>query len=139
LASTILALGRADIIGDTAATPDEFAGLDVGYTAFKLIGFTFAPWLLTRVDPRHVLLAATLVMGAASALAAAVTGLDLLVVLRAVQGLSGATLLVAGQAILFWTWPAARQPVLQALFAMGSVVAPATAAPLFEGWLVDQR
>jgi DHA2 family multidrug resistance protein len=139
LASTILALGRADIIGDTAATPDEFAGLDVGFTAFKLIGFAFAPWLLTRVDPRQVLLAATLVMGAASALAAAVTGLDLLVVLRAVQGLSGATLLVAGQAILFWTWPAARQPFLQALFAMGSVVAPATAAPLFEGWLVDQR
>src|SRR5690606_40677002 len=100
LASTILALGRADIIGDTAATPDEFAGLDIGYTAFKLIGFAFAPWLLRRVDPRHVLLAATLVMGAASAIAAAVTGLDLLVVLRAVQGLSGATLLVAGQASL---------------------------------------
>lgn len=139
LASTILALGRADIIGDTAATPDEFAGLDVGYTAFKLIGFAFAPWLLTRVDPRQVLLAATLVIGAACALAAVVTGLDLLTLLRAVQGLSGAALLVAGQAILFWTWPAARQPFLQALFATGSVVAPATAAPLLEGWLIDQR
>jgi len=139
LASTILALGRADIIGDTAATPDEFAGLDVGYTAFKLIGFAFAPWLLTRVDPRSVLVGATLIMGAASALAAVVTGLDPLVLLRAVQGLSGATLLIAGQAILFWTWPAARQPFLQALFAIGSVVAPATAAPLLEGWLIDQR
>src|SRR3546814_3902272 len=65
IASTILALGRADIIGDTYATPDEFAWLDVGYTAFKLIGFVFAPWLLTRVDPRRLLLIATLVMGAA--------------------------------------------------------------------------
>lgn len=139
LASTILALGRTDIIGDTAATPDEFAGLDVGYTAFKLIGFAFAPWLLARFDPRQVLLAATLVMGAACALAAIVTTLDLLVLLRGVQGLSGATLLVAGQAILFWNYPAARQPMLQALFAIGSVVAPATAAPLFEGWLIDQR
>lgn len=139
LASTILALGRADIIGDTAATPDEFAGLDVGYTAFKLIGFAFAPWLLTRFDPRQLLLTATLIMGAACAFAAVVTGLDVLVLLRAVQGLAGATLLVAGQAILFWNWPAARQPVLQALFAIGSVVAPATAAPLLEGWLVDQR
>src|SRR3546814_19290719 len=89
--------------------------LDVGFTAFKLIGFAFAPWLLTRVDPRQVLLAATLVMGAASALAAAVTGLDLLVVLRAVQGLSGATLLVAGQEILFWNWAAARQAFLPEL------------------------
>lgn len=139
LASTILALGRADIIGDTSATPDEFAGLDVGYSAFKLIGFAAAPWLLTRTDPRQLLLTATLVMGAACAAAAATTGLDLLIVLRTIQGLAGATLLVAGQAILFWSFPAARQPFLQAMFAIGSVVAPATAAPLFEGWLVDQR
>ncbi len=39
IASTVLSLGRGDIIGDTYATPDEFARLDVGYTAFKLIGF----------------------------------------------------------------------------------------------------
>ncbi|PDT74923.1 MFS transporter, partial [Sinorhizobium sp. BJ1] len=39
IASTVLSLGRADIIGDTYATPDEFAWLDIGYTALKLIGF----------------------------------------------------------------------------------------------------
>src|SRR3546814_4468561 len=89
IASTILALGRADIIGETYATLDEFAWLDVGYTAFKLIGFVFAPWLLTRVDPRRLLLIATLVMGAACAAAVAIAVLDVLVVLRAVQGLSG--------------------------------------------------
>src|SRR3546814_3013216 len=123
IASTILAPGRADIIGDTYATPDEFAWLDVGYTAFKLIGFVFAPWLLTRVDPRRLLLIATLVMGAACAAAVATAVLDVLVVLRAVQGLAGATLLVSGQTILFWNFPASRQPILQAVFAMGSVVA----------------
>ena len=32
IASTVLSLGRGDIIGDTHATPDEFAWLDVGYT-----------------------------------------------------------------------------------------------------------
>src|SRR3546814_1468641 len=62
IASTILAPGRADIIGDTYATPDAVAWLDVGYTAFKLIGLVFAPWLLTRVDPRRLLLIATLVI-----------------------------------------------------------------------------
>ncbi len=31
----MLSLGRGDIIGDTYATPDEFAWLDVGYTAFQ--------------------------------------------------------------------------------------------------------
>ena len=55
IASTILSLGRGDIIGDTYATPDEFAWLDVGYTAFKLIGFIAAPWLMTRINPRSLI------------------------------------------------------------------------------------
>jgi len=139
LAGTLLSLGRADIIGDTAATPDEFAWLDVGYTAFKFIGFAFVPWLLTRIDPRQLLLIATLAMGAACAWAAVTADLDMLIVLRMVQGLAGATLLISGQAILFWNFPAVRQPILQAMFAMGSVVAPATAAPLLEGWLIDNH
>lgn len=139
LASTVLALGRGDIIGDTHATPDEFAWLDVGYTALKLFGFAFAPWLLTQIEPRRLLLLATMVMGAACMAAAFTTGLELLVGLRMLQGLSGAILLVSGQAILFWSFPASRQPVLQAIFATGSVVAPATMAPLFQGWLLDQH
>ena len=44
IAGTALSLGRADIIGDTHTTPDEFAWLDVGYTTLKFIGFmTAAP------------------------------------------------------------------------------------------------
>jgi DHA2 family multidrug resistance protein len=65
--------------------------------------------------------------------------LDLLVALRIMQGFSGGTLLVAGQAIIFLAYPRSRQPILQALFAMGSVVAPATIAPALQGWLVDSR
>jgi MFS transporter, DHA2 family, multidrug resistance protein len=42
IASTVLSLGRNDIIGDIHATPDEFAWLDVGYTASKLVGFMTA-------------------------------------------------------------------------------------------------
>lgn len=137
VASTLLALGRADIIGDIYATPDEFAWLDVGYTAFKLIGFALAPWLLTRIEARQTLLGATLVMGVACALGALVVHLDILVFLRLVQGLAGAILLVSGQALLFWSFSAARQPVVQALFAMGAVVAPATLAPVLQGWLID--
>ncbi|QCB54535.1 MFS transporter [Sphingopyxis sp. PAMC25046] len=137
IASTLLALGRADIIGDIYATPDEFAWLDVGYTAFKLIGFALAPWFLTRIEARRTLLGATLAMGLASALGALVVQLDLLIFLRIVQGLAGAILLVSGQALLFWSFSAARQPVVQALFAMGAVVAPATLAPVLQGWLID--
>ena len=35
IASTVLSLGRNDMIGDIHATPDEFAWLDIGYTALE--------------------------------------------------------------------------------------------------------
>jgi DHA2 family multidrug resistance protein len=139
VASTVLSLGRNDMIGDIHATPDEFAWLDIGYTAFKLIGFMVAPWLMTRVDPRRLIIGATLVMGATCGIAAIIARLDLLIALRVIQGFSGGTLLVGGQAIIFLAYPLSRQPILQALFAMGSVVAPATIAPALQGWLVDSQ
>lgn len=139
IASTVLSLGRGDIIGDTYATPDEFAWLDIGYTALKLIGFLTAPWLMGRVNPRDMIIGSTLVMGTACAIAAITTRLDLLVVLRIMQGFSAGILLVAGQAIIFLAYPRHRQPILQAVFAMGSVVAPATIAPALQGWLLDSQ
>ncbi len=137
VAGTLLALGRAEIIGDIHATPDEFAWLDISYTAFKLIGFALTPWLLTRIEPRRALFGATLVMGFASAFGAHVVHLEFLIFLRIAQGLAGAILLVSGQALLFWSFSPQRQPVVQALFAMGAVVAPATLAPVLQGWLID--
>ncbi|NOV20209.1 DHA2 family efflux MFS transporter permease subunit [Ensifer adhaerens] len=139
IASTVLALGRGDIIGDVYATPDEFAWLDIGYTAFKLVGFLAAPWLLSRFNPRGLITATTLVMGAACGVAALTARLDLLIALRVMQGFAGGTLLAAGQAMIFLAYPRSNQPLLQALFAMGSVVAPATIAPALQGWLLDSQ
>src|SRR5262249_33297841 len=113
--------------------------LDVGYTTLKLIGFMTAAWLMTRFTPRNLIIGSTLAMGAACGIAAITARLDLLVALRMIQGFSGGTLLIAGQAIVFSAYPRSRQPILQALFAMGSVVAPATIAPALQGWLLDSQ
>lgn len=139
MAGTILSLGRADVSGDTHATPDELAWLDIGYTALKLIGFTVTPWLTSRLHPRSLLIIATLTMGTACGAAALTARLDLLVTLRAIQGLAGGVLLVGGQVLIFLNYPKARQPILQAIFAIGSVVAPATLAPALQGWLLDRE
>lgn len=137
IAGTALSLERSDIMGDTYATPDEFAWLDIGYTALKLVGFVTAPWLMSRFPPRNLIITSTLVMGLACAMSAITARLDILFALRVVQGFVGGTLLVAGQTIVFLAFTRSRQPALQALFAMGSVVAPATVAPAFQGWLID--
>lgn len=137
IAGTALSLGRDDIIGDTHATPDEFAWLDFGYLALKMIGFMIAPWLVDRVNPKSLVIIATLAMGTAAAFAAMTAQLELLVLLRMIQGFCGGALLIAGQAAIFLAYPHGRQPLLQACFAMGSVVAPAALAPALEGWLLD--
>jgi DHA2 family multidrug resistance protein len=139
IASTVLSLGRNDIIGDTHATPDEFAWLNVGYTAAKLIAFMTTSWLMTRINPRSLIIGATLVMGTACGIAILTYRLDLLIALRVIQGFSGGVLLVAGQSIIFFAYPRSSQPIVQALFAMGSVVAPATLAPALQGWLIDSQ
>ncbi|MCK1723283.1 MFS transporter [Bradyrhizobium sp. 141] len=139
IAGTVLSLGRGYVIGDVHVTPDEFAWLDVGYTASKLIGFMAAPLLVHRVDFRRLIIGSTLAMGTACGLTVVTTQLDLLIVLRIMQGLSGGILLVAGQAAIFHAYPRSQQPTLQALFAIGSVVAPATIAPALQGWLIDSR
>lgn len=139
IASTVLSLGRGDIIGDTYATPDEFAWLDIGYITLKLIGFMASSSLMNRIDPRSLIVGSTLTMGLACGIAAITARLDLLVALRMIQGFSGGILLVGGQAIIFLAYPRSRQPILQALFAMGSVVAPATIAPALQGWLLDSQ
>lgn len=138
-ASSVLALGRNDMLGATHATPDEFAWLDVGYTACKLIGFISAAWFLARIQPRNVIIVATLVMGLACGMSAFTASLDLLTVLRVLQGLAGGVLLVGGQALIFLVCPRGQQPVLQAFFAMGAVVAPATLTPALQGWLIDSQ
>ena len=137
IGGTALSLSAGDIMGDIHATPDEFAWLDIGYTAAKLTGFALTPWLLARVRPCWALLAATLATGAAGGLAAFTAPLDLFILLRAIQGSAGAVLLVSGQAILFLVYPRPSQPLVQAIFAMGAVVAPATLAPALQGWLID--
>ena len=138
IAGTVLALGRSYISGDAHAAPDESAWLDIGYTSLKLIGFMVAPWLMTRINPHRLIIGATLVMGTACGIAAITTRLDLLIALRVIQGFSGGALLVGGQAIIFLAYPLSRQPILQALFAMGSVVAPGDHRPRSAG-LVDRQ
>lgn len=139
IASTVTTLGRSDMMGDIHATPDEFAWLDIAYVASKLLAFLAASWLMSRVDWCGLIIGSTLVMGIACGIAAVTTRLDLLIALRGIQGFSGGALLVGGQAMIFLAYPRFRQPLLQAMFAIGSVVVPATIAPAFQGWLIDSQ
>src|SRR5688572_30334324 len=133
IASTVLSMARLDMIGDTYATPDELAILDVGYTAAKLTAFVSTPWLMGRLSPQVCLRAATGILTLVCGAAALTSDLEILIALRLVQGLAGGALLVSAQTLLFQTFPRSAQPVVQCLFAIGAVVAPATLTPYMQG------
>lgn len=137
VAGTALATGRLDMIGDTHATPDEFAWLDVAYVAAKFTGFAMTPWLMSRLSGTVTLRAAAGLLALFCGLAALTTDVDFLTALRVLQGFAGGVLLVCGQTVLFQSFPPHRQPVIQSFFAIGAVVAPAAFVPLMSGWIID--
>jgi DHA2 family multidrug resistance protein len=137
VASTALATGRLDMLGDIHATADEFAWLDIGYTAAKFTAFATTAWLIRSLSAVVTLRAATGLLALACGLAALTPELDLLVALRVLQGFAGGVLLVCGQTALFQLFEPKRQPLVQSLFAIGAVVAPAAFVPLLSGWMID--
>jgi DHA2 family multidrug resistance protein len=134
---TALSIARAQMMGSSHATPDEFAWINIAYVVAKLTMFPIAVWLAARVGLRRTLLGATslLLVGALSC--GMTTDLGQLVACRAAQGAGGAVLLVAAQTLLFQIFPGHQQGVVQAVFALAVVMMPMTIAPALQGWVTD--
>ncbi|MBX9455461.1 MAG: MFS transporter [Rhizobium sp.] len=136
-ASTIFVTGRLDIMGDTHATPDELAWLDVNYIAAKIVGLFLAPWMMSRLGGTFIIRASVGLLTLTCGLAALTDETNLLAMLRGLQGFAGGVFLVSAQTALFQVFAKTSQPLVQALFAIGAVVAPAALLPLSSGWTID--
>ncbi|UCI19076.1 MFS transporter [Mesorhizobium sp. B2-1-8] len=137
VASTALSIGRIDMLGDTYATPDELAMVDIVFIAAKLTAFLVAPLFVKAAKPTACLRAGAVTLLLASAAMTFSVDLTWICICRLVQGLAGGTILVAGQTLLFSRFPHRQQPIVQAVFAVGAVMAPAAITPALQGWLVD--
>ncbi|QXC53033.1 MFS transporter (plasmid) [Agrobacterium salinitolerans] len=137
ISGTVLSFARLDMMGNVGATSDEFARMDFGYTAVKLIAFVMAAWLAGRFTLKNSLLAATVTMTVASGLAAYTQDLQVLFAMRLLQGFSGGVILVSAQALLLKSFAKPHQALIQSVYAVAAVVAPATLVPYMHGWLLD--
>jgi len=137
LTGTALSFGRIDMLGDLHTTSDEFALLDVSYTAAKLCGFMMVPALYARFRPIYVLLVSCGLITAFSVFMTCSLGLYPLICFRIIQGMAGGVNLVGGQTLLFNVFSRKWQPLAQLIFALGAVVAPSTFAFSLQGWMVD--
>ncbi|GLQ06761.1 MFS transporter [Sneathiella chinensis] len=137
ITATTLSIARLDMPGDLAATSDEYARLNMGYLATKMIFFLVTPWLMNRFSAKICLRSATGMMTLTCGLAALTPNLDIQVLLRIFQGMAGGIILVGGQTVLLKMFHKSGQPAIQAVFAMAAVVSPTALAPSLQGWLVD--
>ena len=137
LNGTIFTIARPQIMGDAAATPDEASWVNTGYLIAKLACLPAAAWIVDRIGEARAFLWSALTVVVASILCALPIPPETFVGARIIQGAAGAALLVSAQTILFRLFPSAKQGLVQAVYALGVVMAPTTLAPAVQGWLTD--
>jgi len=135
--SGALSFGSFDMQGNLSATNDEFVWLSIIYVSFKLIAFVTSPSVLERVEITKALKTAILLLVISCFLSTLTLDLYLQYLLRMVQGFSGGVLLISAQTFLFHEFSKKEQPFIQAFFAIGAVIAPATFIVGFNGLLID--
>lgn len=131
-----------DIAGDhmagyVSASPDEAAWLNLAYFMAKVCGLPMTALLLTWLGTRRLLQCALVLVIIASVGCWLGRDLTFLVLCRALQGFGGAAILAGGQSWLFGRFAHRRQGLIQAIFALGAIMVPTTAAPAIAGVIVD--
>ncbi|MEU9554196.1 DHA2 family efflux MFS transporter permease subunit [Streptomyces fumanus] len=111
-------------------------GVVVVYPVCLAMAIPASAWLVERFGGKRVLLTALVGFLVSSALCGSTAGLGVLVVYRAVQGLSAGLLLPASAALLFGTFTPAEQVRVSRYMIVPQQIAPA-AAPILGGLLVD--
>lgn len=137
LNGTLFNMARPQITGDLAATLDESAWFNLAYLIAKVACLPASAWFVNRFGETRIFKHSVVWLAAISIVSTLDLSLDALIVARIVQGAAGAALLVSAQTILLRIFPRQQQGLVQALFAVGVVMAPTTLAPAVQGWLIE--
>ncbi len=110
--------------------------VSTAYSVAELIMITMTGWWSTLVGRKRFLIASMLVFITGSMLAGASRTFGQMVFSRILQGIGGGGLMPVSQAIMRETFPPSEQGMSQAIFSMGTMLAPAL-GPTLGGWIVD--
>ncbi len=136
LDTTIINVALPQMAGNLGVTPNEIGWVSTGYILSVVIVLPLTAWLAARFGRKRYLVASVLLFIFASFFCGISHSLGQLVFWRVVQGIGGGALLSTAQATLIEIFPQNQQGLVQSLFGLGVVVAPAV-APMLGGWLTD--
>ncbi|HVI51048.1 MAG TPA: DHA2 family efflux MFS transporter permease subunit [Candidatus Sulfotelmatobacter sp.] len=124
------------ISGDLSAGQDESTWVLTSYLVTNAIVLPVSGWLSSVMGRKRFFLACIAGFSVSSLLCGLAPTLALLIVARAIQGLTGGGLQPSAQAILADTFPPRQRGMAFALYGMSVVFAPAI-GPTLGGWITD--
>jgi DHA2 family multidrug resistance protein len=124
------------IAGDLSASQDESTWILTSYLVTNAIVLPMSGWLSSVFGRKRFYLACIVGFGASSLLCGLAPSLALLIVFRAIQGLTGGGLQPTSQAILADAFPPRQRGMAFAFYGIAVVFAPAI-GPTLGGWITD--
>ncbi len=125
------------IAGDLSAGQDESTWVLTSYLVTNAIILPLSGWLSSVMGRTRFFLACIIGFSASSLACGLAPTLGLLIVFRAIQGLTGGGLQPVSQAILADAFPPRQRGMAFALYGMAVVFAPAI-GPTLGGWITDE-
>jgi DHA2 family multidrug resistance protein len=136
LDTTIVNVSVEHIAGGLAVSPSEGTWTITSYSVAEAITVPLTGWLAQRFGTVRTFCVAMALFALCSALCGLAPSLNLLVLFRVLQGLSGGPMIPLCQTLLLRIFPRERAPAAMGLWAMTTVVAP-IAGPIVGGVLCD--
>jgi DHA2 family multidrug resistance protein len=126
----------ADIQGAIGAGIDDGGWISTSYLIAEIVVIPLSGWLATVFSVRKYLLTNAVLFLTLSVACAFAQDLSQMIVLRAVQGFTGGTLIPLAFTLIITLLPKVKQPVGLALFAVSATFAPAI-GPTIGGYLTE--
>ena len=133
--TSIVNVALTDMQASLGATLSQVSWVVSAYSIANVIILPLSAWLGARFGKKNYFLFSLVGFTLSSILCGTATSLEMLVVARVLQGLTGGGLLAKAQSILFETFPKEEQGTAQGFFG-AIVIAGPTIGPTLGGYLV---
>lgn len=125
-----------EIEGSLGATFEEGSWISTAYLVAEIVMIPLTAWLVQVFSLRRVMLVGSFVFLVASIACSWAPNLEVMIIIRVIQGAAGAVLIPLSFQLIITELPPSKIAMGMALFALSNSVAQA-AGPSIGGWLTD--
>jgi DHA2 family multidrug resistance protein len=118
------------------ATPESIAWVLTSYIVAAAVATPITGWLEAQLSRRVLFIGSTAIFTASSALCGFAGTLELMVLARVIQGISGAFLIPLSQSILLDCSPPDKRAQAMSILMVGMIIGPIM-GPVVGGWITD--